>query len=483
MTLKKILAILGLFHFLALHSQEQVSSLPSNSKKAKEIFTVINEVDRQTALFFVDKTSLSATRFNENFESIDSLSIQFEKKQVANIMGYSRTKNQYYIYREGSNSDEIAVQHFDFEAKKTVSKTIVFDLAKEKIINQFTSKSIFYVVTVVKNSSILNFYHFQDGVMDKNVVDCSRMIFLDHQQQRVNLWGLYKDKSMIYYHDSIENISDETPASLVLCANKNKAYIFNEKIVYTFDSNKNSTQALTINFSDYKASQKMYGMSSISTVVGESSESNSLLINNVLIQMKVRDNLLQMTVKDLNNNLLKSFELYAGHEMGFKNSDIIEENGSIESSKTLGSSNQLIRKIKNLFASVSGTYIDGMYYLTLGGVSPPQQNGAVLAGGMLGGLSGALIASAIASNYSAGNLESYQNKKIVYVQTILDSNFNHVQGQYRKRAFDKLRVFVEKNEQLTNHTIFKFNEKLYLLAFNKNNKAYSVYRFEEPILE
>lgn len=478
MKTKKILILLGFFQFLVVHSQEFIASLPSNGNKAKEIFTVINEADKQTILFFTDKTSLSARRLNENFNTVDSLSIQFEKNKVDNIIGFSRTENQYYIYREGSNADEIAVQHFDFDAKKTVSKTLVFELSKEKIINKFTANDIFYVVTVKKNSSILNFYRFQNGLMDKNVVDCNHMRFLDIQQQRNNFYDLCKEKSMVVYHAEIKNISDETQASLVLSAQKSKAYIFDEKIVYTFDSNKNSTQALTVNLSDFKVSQRMYGMPSLSEL-GDSSESNSLLINDVLIQMKVKDNLLQMTIKDLDNGLLKSFSLYAGQEMLFKNSDIIEENGSIESTKILGNTNQLIRKIKNLFASVSGTYVDGNYYLTLGGVSPPQQNSTVLAGGMLGGLAGALIASAITTNYSAENLLSYSNKRIVYVQSILDDNFNHVEGQYRKRAFDKLRNFAEKNTQLTNHTVFKLNKNLHLLAFNKNSKAYSLYRFEE----
>lgn len=476
--LKNYFLFFSLLSFLCVFSQEKISSFSPIDKERKDVFTVINEADKEVTLFFIDKKSLKASRFNEKLQLIDTLGIQFSKKEVDEIIGYSRSKNQYYIYWEGSNSKEIVVQNFDFALKKVELTSISFDIEKEKIINTFTANDIFYVVTALKNSSILNFYRFENGKMEKKVVDCTEMKFLNRSQKTISLWDLYKENSGTIYYNLIENISSETPASLALSTNKKKAYIKNGNVTFTFDANDAFTQTITVSLSDFKASQKAYTMPFIQKTEYSTQDSNSFLINDFLIQLKVSNNVLHLVVKDLNDKILKSIVLIADREIDFKNSDIIQENGSIESTKILGTSNQLIRKINNLYPSVSGYYIDEKYHLVIGGVSPPQQN-AMMMGGLIGGFTGALIGSAISSNYSVNNLNSYNNKKVVYIHSIFDKNFDHVKGESKKLAFDKLRLFVEKNDNLTNQTVFKFNSILYLVGFNKNSKEYSFYKFEE----
>lgn len=472
----RLIIVFSLFTFLISFGQEKVASFSQKDKERKDIFTVVNESDKELALFFIDKKSLSASRFDKNFVLIDTLGIQFSKKEVAEITGHSRSKNQYYIYWEGSNSKELVAQHFDFDSKKTQTAVIPFDIGKEQIINKFTSNNIFYIVTCSKNSSILNFYRFENGKMDTNLVDCSAMTFLNQYQKKVTFWDLYKENSALIYHNLIENISSETPASLAISTNKKKAYVNDESVTFTFDVNDVFTQTITVNLSDFKSSQKSVMMPYVKKAEIDRIDSNSFLINDRLIQLKTANKTLALTVKDQENNVLKNIVLNADDEVDFKNSDIIQETGSIESTKILGSSNQLIRKLNSLYPSVSGYYFDEKYYLVIGGVSAPQQNGAMM-GGMIGGFTGALIGSAF-SNYSVKNLNSYSNKKVVYIQSIFDKDFNHVKGESKKLAFDKLRLFVEKNERITNQTVFKFNSLLYLVGWDKDGKEYSFYKFE-----
>lgn len=475
---RKISLFLSFLNCLAVFSQENIANFPAKDKDKKDIFTIVNNVEKETSVFFFDKKNITASRYDARFKMIDTLSIQLEKKQVDHIVGYSRFKNQYYIYWEGANSKEIVSQRFDFDSKQSNSTIIPFEIDKEKIIDKFTANNIFYIVTAVKNTSILHFYRFDSGKMDKNTIDCSAMKFLDRSQKLISLWDLYRENSMFVYYNLIENISSDTPASLVLSANKKKAYINDDKVTFTFDVNRSFTQALTVDLTNFTALQKAYPMPFLPVREMSIPESNSLLINDRLIQLKVSDGVLILEIKDLDNNVLKNIFLNSDQEVSFKNSDIIQESGSIESTRILGNSNQLIRKINNLFSSVSGYYIDDKYYLVIGGVSPPQQNGAMI-GGMIGGFTGAMIGSALSSNYSVNNLNSYNNRKVVYIQSIFDKDFNHIEGETKKLAFDKLRLFVEKNDQLTNQTVFKLGSNLYLLALNKKNKEYLFYKFEE----
>ena len=116
--------------------------------------------------------------------------------------------------------------------------------------------------------------------------------------------------------------------------------------------------------------------------------------------------------------------------------------------------------------------------MVIGGVSLVENN-AALYGALLGGFTGALIGSAISSNYSMNNLNSYKGRKVVYINCLFDNNFNHLEGDVKKTAFDKLREFSETKENLSSPVVFKFNSALYYGGFDKETKTYSFYKFND----
>jgi len=94
-------------------------------------------------------------------------------------------------------------------------------------------------------------------------------------------------------------------------------------------------------------------------------------------------------------------------------------------------------------------------------------------------MAGALIGAAISSNYSVNNLNSYNDRKVVYINCLFDSNFNHIDGNIKKLAFDELRVFADKNDHLKSQTVFKFNSDLYFGGYDKTKGIYSFYKFND----
>jgi hypothetical protein len=179
----------------------------------------------------------------------------------------------------------------------------------------------------------------------------------------------------------------------------------------------------------------------------------------------------------LDGNEIKSFTLKPDQEIDFKNSDIIQEEGSIKTKKTLDTSRQLIRKIYNMNISVSCFYKNDSYYMVIGGVSFPQQTSYFA--GMGGGLTGALMDAFITNNYSVNNINSYSNKKTVYIYSLFDQDFNHLKGTVNQLAFDKLRLFVERNNKFINQTVFNIGSKIYYFGQNKDTKYYCFYVFED----
>jgi hypothetical protein len=460
-------------------SQELVKSLNIKIPKKSDVFQVIDSEKKQVLLFFSNKEGVKTIRFNENFEVQDSLTGNRPYDEYDDIIGYSISNNKYYSYWASSNSKDIAYQCFDFENKKIDFKTYKLEFIKEKPIEKITINNIFYLITILKDTSILNFYVFKNGQMEKKTIDLSDKTFINYENKRVNLWEIVNNFSEFQPALNFQNILNETPPSLTFSANKRKAYVNGSNLIFAFDENKGFTQVLNFNLNDFTVQQKSYAQPYVQETEYGGLESNSFLLNDKIVQMKLNSDVMQLSIKDLEGNELKTFDAYSEKEITFKNSEIIQENGRIKNTRVLDNSNQLLRKIYNLNPSISCYTQNDRTYLTLGSVSLVQNNNAAMYGGMIGGFTGALIGAAISSNYSVNNLNSYEKRKVVYINCLFDNDFNHVDGKLKKLAFDELRVFADNNDYLTSQTIFKLSNALYYGGYNREKGTYSFYKFND----
>lgn len=476
--MKKFLFLLLLVQSSFLFSQQLEKVLPLNFKNTNDLFQVVEEDKKQVLLFFRDKSRVLTIKFNDKFEVLDSISSTRPPKNYDDIVGYSISDNRYYSYWSTANKKEITTQCFDFDTKKVSLKTFNIDFEKEKPVKTITVNSIFYLITVVKSSSILNFYVFNDGNLTTKTVDLTEHRFLSYDTKTCTLWSLLNSDTGLDGNLTIQNISNDTPPSLTFSANKRKVYNNGNELFFTFDNNKNFTQTLTVNLNDFSAISKGYTQPYLLSANYVADESNSFYVNGKLIQMKLNENRLALSVKDIEGNELKTYEILKDKEVTFKNSDIIQENGSINKTRILDRSNQLLRKIYYEYPSMSCYYFNDIFYLTIGSVSLEKNGNGAMYGAMFG-LAGVLIATAITSNYSIANLNSYKNRKVVYINCLFDKDFNHVDGTVNKLAFDKLRVLAENKDDLISQSVFKFNSKLYFGGYDKQEKSYKFFSFSD----
>jgi hypothetical protein len=474
--MKKSFLIIFLFSFNVFVAQEEFVSFKSNDTKEKDVFSIIDDSNNAT-IFIRNKTKIAAYQFNDSLEVKDSITTDINSKELKKIIGTSQKNNNFFVYWSTKKDNEIVTQSFDFTNKKTTKFTNIIDFDKEEIITRITVKNKFYIISVQNNLNIFNIYCFSGESLEKRVVDCSIFKFFNSLHKSVSFLSMFNEYKQNYYYSGLKNIMSDTPVSLVNCAEKKKVYIKENSIILTFDTNENFTQTLTINFDNFTASQKEYTLPAIRHNDLNSISSNSFLINDKIIQLKIDYNILFVLIKDLDGNEIKSFTLKPDQEIDFKNSDIIQEEGSIKTKKTLDTSRQLIRKIYNMNISVSCFYKNDSYYMVIGGVSFPQQTSYFA--GMGGGLTGALMDAFITNNYSVNNINSYSNKKIVYIYSLFDQDFNHLKGTVNQLAFDKLRLFVERNNKFINQTVFNIGSKIYYFGQNKNTKYYCFYVFED----
>jgi hypothetical protein len=345
------------------------------------------------------------------------------------------------------------------------------------MIKKITIKNIFYIITAVKNSNILNFHIFNGNKYSKKTTDLSESVFYDFMDRKSTLYDLFNIVSGIDNSASLQTISNDSPPSLTFASSKKKCYNYNDNFIITLDVNKKITQYISISLTNFTYESTRLNQPEITENYDYIRDSNSFVVENGIIQINLNSSNMALTFKSFDNKLLKSYKAYSDKEITFKNSEIYQENKSVKNTRILDKSNQLLRKIYNSHPSISSYSSNGVNYITIGSVSDAENNDAIMIGAMLGGLSGALIGAVLTTNYSVNNLNSYSNRKVVYINSMFDTNFNHIQGDAKKLAFDKLRVFAEDNKQLTYKTIFKLNSNLYFAGLNKKTNNYSFYKF------
>lgn len=477
--MRKTLIILFGIILNAGFSQELSKKINLNLSKKTEIFQIVENEKNSVTFFLTDKKNCKSIRLNENFEINDSLSTQIPSKNFNEIVGYSSKGNIYFTYWSSSNNKEIFSQCYDFDTKQVTSKSFDLVYEKERVLKKITVNNDFYIITVLKNTSILNFYKFNDGNLVKKTVDLTNNKFLNSENRLVKLWDVFNEGFMYEPSFMPQTISNESPPSLVFSSPKRKVYTSGNKIIFSSDISTTFTQLLTINLDDFTGETKTFNQPFLKSS-GEYNveDSNSFFINENLIQSKLNPEKMIISIKKLDGSEIKKFEIISDSPIDFKNSEIIQENGSVKNTRILDNSNQLLRKIFNQYPSLSCYNYNNKNYFTIGSVSPPSQN-AEVTGAMIGGLTGAIIGMAISSNYSVNNLNSYNGRKIVYINCLFDENFNHINGDLKKLAFDELRAFYEKNNELTSKTIFKIKSNLYFGGYNKEEKSYMLYKFND----
>ena len=476
-------------------SQEVAAELKLKLTGRREIFQIVDEPKKEVSVFISDMTNVFAYKFNSEFKIIDSLKTALPNQKFENIIGYTASDNKYNVFWGSYKNKEIAAQLFDFD-KKTVTDAIYkFDFSKEQIIQELSVDNNFYIVSIIKSSSVFKLYSIDiDGKIICKTIDASAITLVNSYSETVNLYKAFKEEfSPFEAPFYVQNIITETPTSLTFAAYKRKIYTNSKEIIFTFDTNFKFTQIVKISLVDFSVSKevinqptdgfptKTFTNSDDPMSFQEVINSNSFLVNDRLFQIKQCLELITISIKNTDAKLVKEFQIKPNVPVSFKNTDIIQENGTFKSKRVLGTSDQFINKLYRTNPAITCFEKDNNYYATIGGVSEirDQTNGTVVAGSVLYGMVGAIVFSILTYNPGLNNFNSYQNRKVIYISSLFDKNLNHLPGEIKPLAFDELRKFSISKSTNTGPTLFKFNKYLYYGGYDLKTKTYTFYRFAE----
>lgn len=469
--------LIGLF-LCALGTQAQnlVGTLPLHFYSKTHCFEIVDDAKSQLALCLQDAERIRVIRTTPQFQVKDSLVQERPSKEFKGIMGYTVQENQYTLYWNSGEKDKLGCQVFDFTTGKTAFTSLPYVLGKEKVVAKINSQGKLYVVSCLKNESVLTIRTLEGTKISQNKIDLTGKTFLNYEGKRVSFWEMMDDTNALQQVPYFQFIDDETPPSLVLAAMLRKSYIDGDTLIFTFDNNDSGTQLLAIQLTDFSYIQKLYPQPYVERPAEATYypiPASSFYFEKQIIQLKSKSDRLMITHRTFDGTILKSWEIVQDQEIAFKNTEIIQENGSINSTRVLDKSNQLIRKIGNLYPSISCYRHGERIVLTIGGVSEVKDNPWV---GAMFGVIGLAIDMAI-NRYSNDNFNSYVNRKIVYVSGIFDNQFNALNEPRVHSSFDRLREFVS-DKKIDKAVMFSLGSSLYLGGQFKGVNGFSFYEFK-----
>lgn len=476
---KKLLLNSFLLSCFISFSQEVVNSTPVSLKKNRDIFQIVNNEKKEATLFISDKEKVKAVRLNEQMKISDSMSVpRPDVKKYASIIGYNINGKNSRLYWSSDNFKEISSQFYDFDSKTIINQEYALSLKDEKVLQRFSKDNAFYLLTVVKKSNIFKLYIFdKDGKQEEKSIELKDFHFYTSVYKRTNLYGVLEENLLPYEAPfSLKYITPENLTSITDGAFKRKCYFDGKEIVITIDSNIDYTQVIILNLESYTGTEKLLKHPIIQAEFRSDLNSNSFYFDKKLYQIKTSSDRLYFNVKDLNDTILKAYTEIAGKPIEFKNSEINQEGGDFFGPKrVLENSSQFIRKLNNLRPGLSCYHIGSNTLITIGGVSAQQQSVGQTTANQFGFI-GALVGAAFFSP-TMDNFNSYTGKKVVKIEGLFDHEDNHIQGDLKPLAFDKIRTFFDDNKDVSSQTLFKMENVYYLGYYDNKTKEYTIRKF------
>lgn len=477
--IKKLLSTCLLLASINSFSQEIVSSTLIELKKNRDVFQTINYDKNEVTLFISDKEKVKAIRLNGKMEIADSISTERPNtKMYSNMIGYNTSNDNTRLFWSSNNYEDVFTQLYDFTSRKVVTQQYSLIFKNEKVLQKFSGDENLYILSVIKKSNNFKLHIFdKDGAHKEQIINLDGFRFFKYGYTKTDLYGVFEENLLPFEVPfTLQNINVKNPTSLTDAAKKRKCYFDNEKIIITLDANVDHTQVITIDLINFVATERMVKKRSIGTNDRNFLNSNSFYFDNKLYQVKTSSELFYFTIKDLNDTLIKEYFANATNPIDFKNSEIYQEGGAFGGKRTLDNSSQFIRKINNLNTAISCYHLGQNTLITFGGVSATQQNGGQFAMsnfGFIGSIAGSVIFSQTMESFN-----SYSNKKVVKIESLFDSQGNHIKGDLQPLAFDKIRTFFDDNNEVSSQTLFK-TDFYYLGYYDNKTKEYIIRKFAD----
>ncbi len=465
---------LQLLLFISLTSFSQDFKTGLKVDGLKDAYQISDASKNRLLIFVKDSLDMKAFQIDDQFQVISHLATTNPDRKLKEIIGHSSNGNSYTIFFATRKYKKIVSETFNFDTKAISSTTTELDLSKEEYLTRFSSNNQFYLITKPDDVNDLKFYVFTEA----GNIAVKTIHLLDYKiEEETNTNEFNKDTKYSL-------IQLDTPYSLVESACKRKIYPIKEFAYLTYDNKVESTKILKLNLNSFAVEAIDIRQAILANNTLETYSNSILMDDGLIIQMKTNPKEFKMALKDFSGSVIKDYLVNENQEINFKNSDIIRLNGSGE--RVLDKTSQYLSKICDLYVGMSCFKNNDRYHMTIGGVSEPRSSGGMMMAPMMinsfsvngvGMTTSSFGSSFSYFNYNTGASGAYGNRKLVYINSVFDLNFEHLEGKMALTAHDKINDFIDANPNFTNYLVMHFNSKTYLGFYDDRYKEYTLLQF------
>lgn len=486
---KDIFNVLMCFCVSILFAQEKLvefkNDLDDSKYSIKEVIPAVNQNNGHISLFFMNTKQVYGYLLNNDFNVIKKISSEDRSRKYNTIIGYSVTDSlNYNLYITNNKNNKFAGINFSFNGGNSVINEFELQNSNEKFIQTVTIKNTCYLLSILRESSVLKVYKLNNIHSQKPYsIDLKNEFFLGSDNNRVSLYDLFRTRSNgIFVGTETDKIEEDTPNSIEVVSAEKKLYVIDGKIVFTFDNNRNVTQILTINPIDNSYDIKSFEKPLLKVELRQK-KSNSFISDDIIFTIASTNDSLGLKIQDFKSKqILKEFLVARVDTITFKNTPIIQEGGVYDKYRELESSQKFLRKLTSADLGISAYKQREEYLITIGSKKEIKVGG----GGMMmpmGGFGGIPIATIGSANvffnpaYYAYN--SYSTTKSVHIKSLFDLDFNHINGAIKDNSFDKINNHSETGNSTDGKTIFKYKDYFVLGNYFPKTKIYTLKKFED----
>ncbi len=485
--MKSILVLLFLsfllFTFQNTIGQEIIlefdTDYPTGPALIDNSFTLVNETTDEFTVFLTNKSNLSAFNFNDSFEFKGWLSSRQLLNKYKFPLGGTVDNKKYSLFYTNGNKSKFAAITFDFETNWSNASEIDLKLKKEIYLTQFIFENTFHLVTTTYRDNVLHIYSFDNsGTYVKKTIDLSEYEFYGNSLTPTRL----KSTLALDIHNNILTdiitVQEGNPYSLDSMVSLIKLYVIGDSIYLVSDMNKEFTQIISHNLKTETTEFERLNQGVI-----EYAPTNSFLTKEYLFQIAVNSKEMIFQVTDLKTKkVLKQHQISKSDSLYLANGPIRQRGGRYKQYRELEKTSQFLRKLSNGNPALYANKIDGQFEINIGSVDEID-DGFITALAYMNPFTAIASFGALTlyANPVALALIKASDSKAVYINNILDSNFNPTYQKERENIFYIINDYV-KNEDLKRFTaadVFIYKDYYIFGMLDKKSKKYVLRKFKE----
>ena len=440
-------------------------------------FTLVNEATDDFTVFLTNNSNLSAFNYSNSYEFKGWLASRKLPNKYKVPLGGTVNKQKYSLFYANENNSKFAVVTFDFEKNWSFASEIDLDLKKEVYLSQFIYKNKFHLLTSSYRESVLYMYSFTNsGEYVKESIDIDHYEFYGPEQYPTRLKSTLGLDIQNNELTKITAVQEGIPYSLDSMVSLIKLYIIEDSFYLVSDINSDFTQIIAHDLRNGTTKADFINHASL-----ERALTNSYLTGNKLFQIAVNSKNMSVRITDLlTKEIYKQHDIAKTDSLYLANGPIRQRGGRYTAYRELEKTAQFLRKLGNGKPAIYVNENSNQFEITIGSVDEIS-NDLITAIAYLNPVSAVASFGALTlyANPVALAMIKASNSKAVYINNILDSNFEPINQEEKENIFFVINDYIEKEDlkRITASDVFKYKNFYVFGVLDKKTKTYTLRKF------